>query len=159
MSICQHFVIIFIVMSVRQCTLASIFYSLSFYLKSIDRLFVTSLKFSPRVLFLWVLTPCRIIFSAFLMKVTPVSSGWLIKVQIEAEVIRRRRKWVCYIRSSKRIWPISSTERAAAVRSTHSVALIPDMRASKFTNFTGLLSIKWQIQIILKLIYVFPDDW
>lgn len=159
MPICQHFVIIFIVMSVRHCTLASKFYSISFYLKCIDRIFVISFKLSLRVLLWWVLTPCRIICFAFLMKVTPAFSGWLIKVRIEAEVIRRRRKWDCYVRSLKRIWPISSTERVGAVRSSHSVALIPDMRASRFTNFTGLLSVKWQIQIILKLIYVFPDDW
>jgi hypothetical protein len=90
MPISQHFVIICIVMSVRQCRLASIFYSISFYLKSIDGIFVISFKLSLRILLLWVLTSCRIICSGFLMKVTPASSEWLIKVQIDAEVIRRR---------------------------------------------------------------------
>jgi hypothetical protein len=75
MPICQHFVIIFIVMSVQQCTLASTFYSKIFYLKCIDRIFVISFKLSLRVLLWWVLTPCRIICSAFLMKMTPAFSG------------------------------------------------------------------------------------
>jgi hypothetical protein len=61
---------------------------------------------------------------------------------MKAEVIRRRRRRVSYVRSLKRISPIIATERAAAVRSSHTVALISDMRASRFTSFTGPLSVK-----------------